>query len=544
MLKNFEKIKLNCMVLNEIVSNENNIRVIANTGMIAFVCDGCGICTENIPEKVPLPLDIKEKFINYCNQWLTEHKQNKLSCSNICGDLGGLCNKCQYNGIIESPLDLGDIVNVENNSVKFPIDSLPYIFKEYTLRASQAVKCPPDFIATILLACAGSLIGTARQIKVSPTWLLYPNLYACLVGSPSSKKSPAISQIMKYIHEIEETLEEQYQTKLSEYELKLKQNKNQGKITIPTKPTIERIITNNTTVEALVELLSQNPRGILLVSDELKSWINSMGEYKRTNNADKQFYLTAWNGDRYVQDRKGKPPIIANKTLISVLGGVQPSVIRDMDDIGDGFFERIIFSYPDNNNYFGSTDFEVDSNLENQLRTCFNDLYKFLYSGSKVIELEPDARQRFKDWEKKLEDMVNFKHFNPIFEALYCKISGTTAKLALIIHTVKAITGNSSEKVTKETMISAITITNYYLQHSKQVIGLISKEVTSKITHAVYKWICKKGYTFVTPSQVSKYKVGGIKTADEAREILNQLIHDKKMIYDTNKKRYLVIYEN
>lgn len=543
----FNKIKKNCAVLNAILSlkdTENSIKD-RHLHMVAYLYTCCGGIIEDVPSMFDLIIGEERtiKIVEHCKEWLLKSGSYEKTCYEFNANFrDSVCKDCIYNGIISSPLQLGEIVDNIIKVPAFPTDSLPNIFREYTNKAANAIKCPADFIATALLTCSGTLIGAARQIKVSPTWILYPNIYTCLVGSPSSKKSPAISQIVKYINEIETNLQDQYGSKLSEYETLLQQNKG-NKTNMPVKPTLERIITNNATVESIVELLSQNNRGILLYSDELKAWINSMGEYKSSNNADKQFYLTAWNGDRYVQDRKGKDPIIANTTLVSVIGGIQPTVIKNMENIGDGFFERIIFSYPDAGNCFGSTDYEIGSNLENQIRSCLNDLHKLLYTGSIIIELENEARESFKTWERRLEDCVNFKYFNPIHEALYCKISGTTAKIALIIHMVKCVTGDYTEKVTQETMESAITITDYFLQHSKQVIGLIQKEITSKLTDTVYSWICKKGYIYLIPSTVSKYKVAGIKTSEEAKEVLNNLIKGKKMLYDSNNGRYLVLYE-
>ena len=136
----------------------------------------------------------------------------------------------------------------------------------------------------------------------------------------------------------------------------------------------------------------------------------------------------------------------------------------------------------------------------------------------------------------KLSGDINSDSFNLFHEALYSKMSGTTAKIALIIHTVKSVTGENSEKITKETMDSAIKISQYYLYHSSHVISLVSKEVTHRLSDPVYRWLIKKGQLTFIPSLISKYKVGGIKYVEEAKDALRQLINEHKLIYDWQKR--------
>lgn len=530
----FEKICKNCIALESILREENKSLLLDyGIKLLSYANMKGGYYAEEVIERLPYPVDkdTNDEIIKQCKDWYKDNSEYcYFSCNNVKN--GSLCNDCRFKGVIYYPADLGIID--EDGVIKtkqFPIDSLPPVFKDFTQQASKAIKCPPDFIATSLLVASGALIGTTRALQVSPTWKIPANLYACLIGSPSSKKSPAMSAVLKYVENIENELLDKYSEELEKFD----KSKDEQ------KPKLERLITNNSTVEAIMELLADNQRGMLIFSDELNSWLNSFGEYKTgKNNGDKQFYLSAWNASRYVCDRKGKSPIISKKTFVSVLGSIQPNIIRNLENLGDGFFERVIFSFPEQSDYyFGSSVYEIDVKIAEALSNQFSKLHKLFYSGEKIIGLSIEARKCFEEFEEELASTVQSQYFNPILEALYCKISGTCAKIALILHCIK----DDSTNLSKETMQSAIDITKYYLAHSRQILLIIAKEATYRIVDNVYKWILQKRFLWLQPSTISKYNVAGIKSADDAKAVLNRLIEEHKIIYDSDNKRYLVLEE-
>src|SRR5438067_2294124 len=55
-----------------------------------------------------------------------------------------------------------------------------------------------------------------------------------------------------------------------------------------------RYWTQDSTVEKLGIRLQDNPRGLLIVRDELSGWLH--GLEKQGREGDRQFYLEAWNG--------------------------------------------------------------------------------------------------------------------------------------------------------------------------------------------------------------------------------------------------------
>jgi hypothetical protein len=98
-----------------------------------------------------------------------------------------------------------------------------------------------------------------------------------------------------------------------EYEVERKEAAKQGLPAPPPprRPTAERVHVNDTTIEALIQILKENPRGVMLERDELVGWVKSMDQYKAGGKgAERQYWLSAWSNRPVSVDRKGqsRPP--------------------------------------------------------------------------------------------------------------------------------------------------------------------------------------------------------------------------------------------
>src|SRR5262249_25111704 len=97
----------------------------------------------------------------------------------------------------------------------------------------------------------------------------------------------------------------------------------------PERPILQRIVCNDTTIEKLVEILEDNPRGTLVARDELAAWFNSFTKYKsKQGGSDVPNWLETHRAGTVIYDRKtgNRPTIFVTRASVSLTGGIQPGI--------------------------------------------------------------------------------------------------------------------------------------------------------------------------------------------------------------------------
>jgi hypothetical protein len=249
----------------------------------------------------------------------------------------------------------------------FPIDAFPTPLAHLIREASAALPCPPDFLGVPMLSVLGTAIGTTRELEVKRGWCEGPRAYTAVIADPGSKKSPALALVMRPLEAWQVKLEEAFATAKAAYAQELVQHEidlaawtkllRQGtaraedKPPAPETPVKPQLIVMDTTLEALAVLLEANPRGIVMMRDELTAWARAMNQYKGGKGADRQYWLSFWSGAPVIVNRKSRQePITLPRPLICVAACLPPDVLSDLaDERGreDGFLHRILFGYPD-----------------------------------------------------------------------------------------------------------------------------------------------------------------------------------------------------
>ncbi len=203
---------------------------------------------------------------------------------------------------------------------------LPEYLRDWVLDEAERMPCPVEFIAGSAIVALGAIIGARCAImpKAHDNWSVVPNLWGGIVGLPSDKKSPSISAAMKPLERLIskatsdynsglkafETSKTVYEAKKAAVESKIKSAAKDSKncdiaalateLTAlqddaPGAPVHRRFKTNDSTVEALGELLRANPTGLLVLRDELVGLIASWE--KAGHEGDRSFFLEGWNGN-------------------------------------------------------------------------------------------------------------------------------------------------------------------------------------------------------------------------------------------------------
>jgi hypothetical protein len=288
----------------------------------------------------------------------------------------------------------------ENEGAVLPLEIFGDFFAQKLTKWAEAVGSSPDYAAGTLLAVTAALIGNTRRVKVHSEWKEPCVLWVQLVGTPSSKKSPAIDTVLRHVRSIENDWNKEYQQQFQIWKERNKQDKEDEKGPFETEPVRKRLVINDTTSEMVPRLSSQHKRGLLLYRDELSGWYQSLNQYKNGKGSDRAMWLEAYGGRSYTVDRvreKGES-ISIERFSVSVIGGIQPDKILEMARSSqDGLVERFIPFWPGKKEY---TFPEQVANMED-VKHIFQSILDlgFDAEGNPVdLPLSEEALAKFKDW--------------------------------------------------------------------------------------------------------------------------------------------------
>ncbi|HUW31677.1 MAG TPA: DUF3987 domain-containing protein, partial [Planctomycetota bacterium] len=283
----------------------------------------------------------------------------------------------------------------------YPVDVLVSPVKEYVISVAEAIGVDPVFAALPALAMAGSCIGTTRAASPKEGWHEPGIVWAGIVAESGNKKSPVLRQVLSPLRKtdsqcIEENrhLREDYDTQLAAFHAQNRKGETDER---PQRPAYIRHVVRDTTSEALIQILADNPRGVLLDDDELSGWIAGFDRYRKQGGADVAFWLSAWSAERAVVDRASKPTVYADRAAVSVTGMIQPGVLRRIigtEHRENGLLPRMLLALPPKQPTFW-TDKTVDRELERRIKCVVGSLLEldFGQDGEPVVvPLDADAR--------------------------------------------------------------------------------------------------------------------------------------------------------
>ena len=483
------------------------------------------------------------------------------TCRNIRQLVGDTyCNGCPSWGKITSPIVLGTRTQVpegalpplstsQDNIVPFPVQVFPLPLRQFVEQGSKELHCPPDFIAVPLLVFCGVAIGKSRVLQIKTHWHERGCLYAAVVGDPGSKKSPALKLASQPMRRRQALLLQEYKKALKEYEQELKEyeeNEAKWKRDLkdgiaspadrperPEKPVPQQVIVSDTTMEALAVVHSNNPRGLVLVRDELSGWVRSMNQYKQGKGDDQQKWLSINTGEDITINRKNsQEPITIEEPFVSVIGCLPPDVLGDLaiqQGREDGFIDRILFTYPPAmaNEW---TDYEMPSSTLTDVGHVFDRLWELQPQEVKdghpkavVLHLTPAARRKWVEW---YTEHCREQDDGELPERLcnvWAKFYGYCARFALIIHVCRLVCGEATdENVDEASMDAAILLAEYFKSHAKRVHARLHSSPQDKLVHRATKWIARHGGT-ATVREMQRSNIEGLKKATDVERLFHEL---------------------
>lgn len=392
------------------------------------------------------------------------------------------------------------------------VGCLPSTIRDAVSDIAERLSCPVDYVAASLLVSAGAIVGNRIGIlpkQYDDTWEVFPALWGAIVGPPGSMKTPVLQETLKPLYHIEEQDSIAYASAAASYQIAKKQYEKDlnaykaGKLTNvpiePVEPKKPRLIVNDTTYQALGEILAANPRGVLVHSDELSGMLHSLDATGQE--AARGFFLSAWGGSgSYNFDRIGRGCVRLSHYALSIFGGFQPDKIKHyvrMAQSGssqnDGLLQRFqLLVWPDLTEDFEFVDRRPDQAALNAMNAAMLGLRQAGGSGhvnkhgSRLLHFDTAAQALFNAWYVANENLLRKDGLGPAEQSHFAKYRSLVPGLALLFHMLEGHDGG----VCQECLFGAVKYAGYLKSHAQRIYSAVHG-VDGASAHALAEKILK-----------------------------------------------------
>lgn len=374
----------------------------------------------------------------------------------------------------------------------FPVEALPEPLAAFATEASRAIGVDPSMVALPLLAMIAGAIGNTRRLIVKSGWSIPPILWTAVIAESGSGKTPAFRAVTQFTDHaqskaflVHEAALAQYEIDMANYDLQLKDRAKRGGAAPekPRRPSARRFIVNDTTVEALVPILRDNPRGVVVGVDELAAWFTSHDAYRAGSRGgvDRPKWLSMFDAGPVTVDRKISGTIHVPSAAVSITGGVQPSILQGLlthDNVTSGLVGRFMFAMPPRSQMRWSEDtvtFTTFQELENLFRVLLDCLpaADIVTDGPKELDLDPEARDEFRRF---AEDIyAQQAGASGAAATMLSKLTSLAGRLALVIHVARQAGREPaiSDRVDVDSIRRGITIARWAGAEQERVYRLL-----------------------------------------------------------------------
>jgi len=353
-----------------------------------------------------------------------------------------------------TPLDLFASAGLLG-SPQFPAGTLPKILDAFVADESERQGCDPGIHAAGVLVAVATALDDCYQIQPGAAdtgWREPARLWMTPVIEPGGKKTAALNKDTAPLREIENQWVDEDGPKHTRYRIELKRYNRDvdryiksgvGEPPIePERPRRRRLFTSDTTVEALAEILVDNPRGVLVFTDELSAWFGGFDAYRaRGAGRDRALWLSAWDGGARAVDRATREAVRVPNWSVNLLGGIQPGpfrrIAKRIDD--DGLLQRI---FPIFAREAGPG---VDRAPNASVVERYHDLIRRLvalpvFTSGFVVTLAPDAQAERRYIAEIARDVAVLPQASAAFRGHLAKWEGLYARLLLTFHAAESLT--------------------------------------------------------------------------------------------------------
>jgi hypothetical protein len=435
--------------------------------------------------------------------------------------------------------------------IPFPIDCIPQPARQFVVEGALSLNCDAAYLAGPALTVLAAAVGNTTVLQAKKDFVQPAILWTGICGSSGTRKTSAYLLCMRHFSRLQLDMLKTHNQALREFESDLRTwqlqesqaGKNGGLMNDdykPQPPKAQRLFSNNVTIEKLMDLLADNPRGIMVARPELAGWVGSFTRYNKSS--DRETWLELYDGHGCIVDRKSGSGTIAVQTASSsITGGFQPEILQECltsDHLESGLFARFLLCQPPDRLQRWVTD-EISDDTNHNWERLLDSLLLLDFATDNdgrlyphVLRFTAEAQAAYEHWFEHWAKIVYYASHAHLKAAL-SKGYGQAVRLALIHHAATAAWAEyrgrpleQDSRVSLQSVAAATQIVEWFAGQARKIY--------SQAEHnALIEFIQKRGGSVsVRDLYVSKVA----RNADESRKMLMELVYTNKGLMKKDKK--------
>ena len=349
-----------------------------------------------------------------------------------------------------------------------PIDWLSQSVQDYIRTVVESYGCPQDFVVAICLTTAGIAAGKKVLLATNP---YYPCDFICMVGKPSRNKTGPLKEVTSPLREHDKANFVKYSEAKTVYD----QSKREDRNFSGEQPIFHQRVAGDSSPESRNALLAQGDM-IIIVADELKSFIDSFGRYSKGGNGsgtEVSQLLSTWSNVSFTINRKSEDTKLVDDPAMSIIGGIQPGPLGKTfgtDALMDsGFTQRFLFVYPDKAEFIKRQD---RRRMTMEMRDNWSNIIGRLFGMESLpLLLSHEAERLYADYAD-ANDMKADAEEDDYIGGMRQKMNIHVLRLAIMAHLLSEHW--NEPVVTDEGMSYAINLADYFTRiHIERIYPLL-----------------------------------------------------------------------
>ena len=357
----------------------------------------------------------------------------------------------------------------------FPLEIFPKAIRDIIEALEEYENYNVDFTSASFLTVFAAAMGNTWSVRFMTGWVSRPIIYMVLVGSPSCGKTPPLQQAVAPLLKLDGEYDMIYCKEMETYRRWERMSaKQREKHSLPEEmkmPQRKCHVVVDSTVEALIGALRDNPRGVLIYKDEIDSLLSNFNRY---NGSDEGYFLSLFSGTPFKYSRKSNNEhIFLANPYCSIIGSTQPGRLDEQfggKRMMNGFSSRFLKVYPEIDKMPSWNDTAMPDGVLEEWERIIRKVVTVTPSTDQEgkatsIELlfSQEAKLRVIQWKDEVNNKAYAETDSDAVRALCGKLETYLVRFCLVIQIMHCICGESGmDKIEPGTAELAIRLTEYF----------------------------------------------------------------------------------